>query len=97
MTQLIIVANIVAKSDKIDKVKQALLLLVEQTQKEPGCVTYTLHQDNKDDAHFVVYENWQSYELWQQHTKAQNFTNFLTEVDGCIDSITASELTAISQ
>ncbi|GHB77425.1 hypothetical protein GCM10008107_28680 [Psychrosphaera saromensis] len=72
------------------------MLLIEQTHKEPECVTYTLHQNNQDDAHFVFYENWQSYELWQQHVDAQNFKNYLAEVDGCIVSMNASELTAIS-
>lgn len=96
MTQLTIIANIFANTDKIDTVKRALLLLVEQTHIEPGCVTYTLHQNNQDDAHFVFYENWQSYELWQQHMEAQSIKNYLAKVEGCIASFTINELTAIS-
>ncbi|WP_165725890.1 putative quinol monooxygenase [Pseudoalteromonas sp. SA25] len=95
MTQLTIIANIFANTDKIDTVKSALLLLVEQTQKEPGCVTYTLHQNNQDDAHFVFYENWQNYELWQQHMEAQSIKNYLAKVEGCIASFTINELTTI--
>ncbi|MEI8624909.1 hypothetical protein P4S67_11890 [Pseudoalteromonas sp. B137] len=54
-----------------------------------------MHQNNQDDAHFVFYENWQSYELWQQHMEAQSIKNYLAKVEGCIASFTINELTAI--
>ncbi|WP_416383486.1 putative quinol monooxygenase [Psychrobacter sp. 28M-43] len=27
------------------------------------CINYDLHQDNKNPAHFIFYENWASREL----------------------------------
>ena len=48
MTQLTIVADIVAKQDKIELVKSELLKLIEPTLAEEGCINYDLHQDNNN-------------------------------------------------
>ena len=57
MLKLTIVANIEAKSDKIDFVKAELEKLIHITRSEDGCLQYDLHQDNENPAHFMFYEN----------------------------------------
>lgn len=96
MTKLTIVANITAKQDKIELVKTALLKLVELTRTEEGCVAYDLHQDNKNAAHFMVYEIWQSYEAWQVHGKTPHFTEFSAAIEGAIAESAVSQMTQIA-
>ena len=72
MPELTIVANIKAKSDKVDLVKAELEKLIETTRAEEGCLQYDLHQDNENPAHFLCYENWESRDLWQEHMGAQH-------------------------
>ena len=67
MSKLTIVANIKAKTDKIDLVKAELEELIDITRDEKGCLQYDLHQDNENPAHFMCYENWKSRELWREH------------------------------
>ena len=57
MSKLTIVANIKAKSDKIDLTKAELEKLIDITSAEEGCLKYDLHQDNENPAHFLFYEN----------------------------------------
>jgi len=57
MSKLTIVANITAKSDKIEFVKGELEKLIDITRAEEGCLQYDLHQDNEKPAHFMFYEN----------------------------------------
>lgn len=95
MTQLTIVANIKAQTDKVELVKTELLKLIDITRAEAGCINYDLHQDNDNPAHFLFFENWESRELWQNHMDAQHLVDFMTATDGAIEEFTVNEMTQI--
>ena len=95
MAKLTIVANIIAKTNKIDLVKAELLKLVEITRAEEGCLQYDLHQDNENLAHFMFYENWESRELWQVHMRAQHLQDYLAVTDGAVEEFIVNEMTKI--
>ena len=96
MPKLTIVANIKAKSDKIDLVKMELEKLINPTRAEEGCLQYDLHQDNDNSAHFVFYENWESRELWQVHMNNQNLKDYMTNTEGAVEEFTLNEMTHIA-
>ncbi|MBB1269813.1 putative quinol monooxygenase [Shewanella sp. SR44-3] len=95
MTQLTIVANIIAKANKVELVKAELVKLIETTRKETGCVNYDLHQDNANPAHFMFYENWQTRELWQVHMGNQHLKDYMAATDGAVDVFTLNEMTLV--
>ncbi|MCL6415518.1 antibiotic biosynthesis monooxygenase [Aestuariirhabdus sp. Z084] len=95
MSQLTIVANIIARADQVDLVKAELLKLIDVTRAEEGCINYDLHQDNENPAHFLFFENWQSRELWQTHMENQHLKDYLAAVEGAVDSFTLNEMTPI--
>lgn len=94
-TPLTIVANIIAKEDKVELVKNALIKLIEPTRAEQGCINYDLHQDNENPAHFMFFENWSSRELWQQHMNNQHLADYLEETEGAVDTFTVNEMTFV--
>ena len=97
MAKLTIVANIKAKADKIELVKEELLKLVALTRAEDeGCITYNLHQDNENPAHFLVYENWESNELLQKHIDSEHFKACMAVTEGVMEEFTVNEMTRIA-
>ncbi|ANO32695.1 antibiotic biosynthesis monooxygenase [Vibrio breoganii] len=96
MTKLTIVANIIAKEDKIELVKAELLKLIDVTRAEEGCINYDLHQDNENPAHFMFYENWVSRELWQTHMSNQHLADYMAATDGAVDQFILNEMTQIA-
>ena len=96
MKQLTIVANIIAKADKIGLVKTELEKLFAPTLKEKGCINYDLHQDNDNPAHFLFYENWQSRELWQDHMNNQHLKEYMAATEGAVESFTLNEMTMVN-
>jgi quinol monooxygenase YgiN len=96
MTQLIIVANIIAKANKVELVKAELFKLIEPTRKEAGCVNYELHQDNANPSHFMFYETWQSRELWQAHMGNQHLKDYMAATDGAVDVFTLNEMSQVT-
>ncbi|WP_299808547.1 putative quinol monooxygenase [uncultured Roseibium sp.] len=95
MSKLTIVANIHARPEKIELVKAELLKLVPITRAEKGCITYDLHQDNEDPAHFMFYENWESREIWQEHMNAPHLAAYIAATDGAVAEFTLNEMTQI--
>ena len=96
MPELTIIANITAKSDKIEFVKAELKKLINITRSEEGCLLYNLHQDNENPAHFLFYENWESRELWQTHMSAQHLQDYIAATDGSIEIFTLHEMTKLA-
>lgn len=96
MANLTIVANIIAKTDKVELVKTELLKLIDVTRAEEGCINYNLHQDNENPAHFMFYENWISRELWQTHMGNQHLKDYMAATDGAVDSFVLNEMTKIA-
>ncbi|GIU50975.1 MULTISPECIES: putative quinol monooxygenase [Shewanella] len=96
MTKLTIVANIIAKADKVDLVKAELLKLIEMTRAEAGCINYDLHQDNENPAHFMFYENWDTRELWQTHMGNTHLAEYMAATEGAVDQFILNEMTQIA-
>ena len=95
MTQLTIVANIIANPDKVDLVKTELVKLIDVTRAEEGCINYNLHQDNENPAHFMFHENWASRELWQAHMGNQHLRNYMAATEGAVAQFTVNEMTIV--
>ncbi|WP_153913025.1 putative quinol monooxygenase [Shewanella sp. TC10] len=96
MTKLTIVANIIAKADKVELVKTELLKLIEITRAEAGCINYDLHQDNENPAHFMFYENWETRELWQTHMGNTHLAQYMSATEGAVEQFILNEMTQIA-
>lgn len=95
MPNLTIVANITANPGKTDLVKAELEKLIAITRAEDGCLTYDLHQDNDNPAHFMFYETWESRELWQAHMQAPHLAAYMAATEGAVAEFTLHEMTLI--
>ncbi|WP_085907759.1 putative quinol monooxygenase [Kiloniella majae] len=95
MSNLTIVANIHAKSDKIDLVRTELEKLIAITRAEEGCLQYDLHQDNDNPAHFMFFESWENRELWQIHMNAPHLAAYMAATDGAVENFTLNEMSQI--
>ncbi|MCF2948006.1 antibiotic biosynthesis monooxygenase [Paraglaciecola aquimarina] len=95
MPHLTIVANITAKADKVELVKNELLKLVQPSLKDAGCINYVLHQDNVNPTLFMFYENWQTRELWQEHMNTSHVKALNEATEGAIEHVSLQEMTGI--
>ncbi|EHA1081719.1 putative quinol monooxygenase [Photobacterium damselae] len=95
MSKLTVVANIVAKEGQIDLVKSELLKLIDVTRAEDGCISYDLHQDNENPAHFVFFENWSSEDKLQAHLNNTPIAEYVKATEGAIELFTINKMTHI--
>ena len=55
-----IVARLIAKPDRVDRVRSILSDLVKPTCNESGCISYELLQNRTDETDFAFVEEWES-------------------------------------
>ena len=95
MSQVTVVATVVAKKNCIDAVKAELLKLIAPTRNEDGCSEYRLHQDNDDPARFIFYENWESPDCLAKHMNSAHIRNYVAAVGDLLMERTVHKLTEV--
>jgi len=88
MNELKIVATIVVKEEYKDELLVALKKVVDETRKEPGNISYELHEDTTNLLKYVILEVWKSAEVIDLHNESIHFGEFKKAIDGKIDSLT---------
>lgn len=96
MSELTVVAKVIAKKESIESVKSELLKLIEPTRKEAGCRGYNLHQDNEDPAVFIFYETWDNPACLESHMNTEHFRNYVAAVGNLLAEKVVHKMTRIA-
>lgn len=67
-----VVAKCTVKADSIDEYIRISKELVEETQKEEGCIFYSLHQDVNDPTILTCLETWTTQEALDAHLQSEH-------------------------
>ena len=62
-----VLARLKAKKGMEEQLKQAILACVAPTRAEAGCINYDLHQLSDDKGDLILYENWVSKKILEEH------------------------------
>ena len=84
MKTVTVVTKLKAKEGKEEALKQTLLLLVENSRKEEGCINYDLHVSDHDNGYFMIYSKWESTHTLSKHMSTPFFRDTLTIIEGII-------------
>lgn len=95
MSNITIVAKVVAKKDALEAVKTELLKLIVPTRREKGCIEYRLHQDNQDSAVFLFYETREDAASVEKHINTEHYKAYVRALDGMIAEKVVHKMTGI--
>jgi quinol monooxygenase YgiN len=95
MSQLTIVAKLVAKKESVGSVRSELLKMIAPTRSESGCIEYNLHQDNDDPAVFILYENWESVAGFETHKSTEHYKAYVRALDGLLEEKVVNKMTLV--
>lgn len=87
MSELKIIATIVAKPEFDNEIVGILKAVVEGSRKEDGNVSYTLHRDTKNLLKYIIVEVWKSQEAIDYHNNTPHFTTFAKAIEGKIQEL----------
>jgi quinol monooxygenase YgiN len=72
MSEIHVFANVTAAPGNADKLREVLTALVAPTKKEPGVISYILHEDIKTPGNFYVYEVYKDQAAVDAHMNSSH-------------------------
>ncbi len=93
---IVVCAKVLAKTGRLELVKEELLKLIAPTRAEKGCISYELHQDNDNENIFIFFEHWESMEALDTHLATQHIADYLKATEGCVSEFIVKKMTKIS-
>ncbi len=66
----------VADSGEVEKAREALMLMVAETLKEEGCITYSFAQDIVEPTIVRIFEKWKDQATLDAHMESAHMLAF---------------------
>lgn len=80
-----VIAKSFVKKDKIEKVLELAKMLVEETVKEDGCISYEMYQDDKTPSTLIMVEEWETNEALNNHMSSDHFKRIVPQMGEFMD------------
>ena len=77
---LIVAGEVVVEEGSVERVRDALRIMEEETRKEPGCRTYAFSVDVNDPTMLRIFERWDSMDALEQHFETPHMAAFGAEI-----------------
>ena len=75
-----VIAKFFVKEDKVEEFLKLASVLVEESRKEEGCVSYNLLQDVSNPQTLIMVEEWESAKILKTHIASAHFTSIIPEM-----------------
>lgn len=79
---LVIAGRIVIDTANREKAIAAAVEMMQETHKEPGCISYTFSADLTEAGAFRIFEEWESQKALDAHFKAPHMAKFQGQMGG---------------
>lgn len=75
-----VIAKFFVKEDKVEEFLKLASVLVEESRKEEGCVSYNLLQDVSNSQILIMVEEWESAKILKTHMASAHFTSIIPKM-----------------
>lgn len=72
-----VVAKSKVKTNELEKYKELVKFLIDETRKEEGCISYDLFQDINDPSILTFIEEWEDEEALKTHMESKHFVKYV--------------------
>lgn len=87
MSEIRIVATLIAKPEHTATIHRAVERVVEPSRQEVGNIQYDLHEEIGHKGTYVFFEVWASQEAVDHHNNTVHFQNFVKEIEGKLEML----------
>lgn len=75
-----VIAKFFVKEEKVEEFLKLASVLVEESRKEEGCVSYNLLQDVSNPQTLIMVEEWESAGILKTHMASAHFTSIIPKM-----------------
>ncbi len=94
---MMIIAKLSIKAEKIKDFTEAAKVMIENSNKEPGCKSYQLYQDPYDNTKFVFVEQYNNQAAVDAHFAADYFKAFGPKVADLVAGPTQIKIVSMAK
>ena len=76
-----VIAKSVIKEGQIENYLKEVDVLITETRKEEGCISYELFQDINSENIFFLIEEWESKEDLEKHKLTDHIINIIPKIN----------------
>lgn len=95
--KMVIVATLIVKPDKIEDFETAAKDIVEQSNKETGCLSYQLLHDPYNLSKFVFVEEYKNQDAVNAHFAADYYKAFGPKIGDLIDGAAEIKIFSVAK
>jgi quinol monooxygenase YgiN len=81
---MMITAKLTVKQDKVKEFISAAKVMIDNSNKEPGCKSYQLYQDPYDQTKFIFVEEYKDQAAVDAHFATEYFKAFGPKISGLV-------------
>jgi len=74
------VIDVFAKLQSVEKVRSALLGVLEPTRKEDGCLKYKLFENMADHCQFTLIGAWENEDAFEDHLQSDHYRKLDSDI-----------------
>lgn len=87
MKELKIVAQILVKKEYQNELEKVFQVLVDETRKEEGNISYDLFQTLENPLEYTIIETWKSQDAINIHNSTPHFNTFKEAINERVDNL----------
>ena len=57
--------------------------MTQQSRKEKGCISYTVHQNTQNPLHYCIIEQWEDENAIAYHNNTEHFKTLVPQMRDC--------------
>ena len=76
---IVVIAHYRTSPDRVAEVRAVLADHSRASENEPGCISFSVHQDSEDPARFALFEAYEDEEAFQAHRRSRHFRDNITD------------------
>ena len=80
MNMVKVIARSVITDGGLEPALELYRLLVQETVKEPGCISYELYQELDEPNHLTLMEEWVDLDALHHHTETPHFIDLVAKL-----------------
>jgi quinol monooxygenase YgiN len=84
---IVLIVHMTIKPGTEEECKRLCRVMVEESNKEPGCLQYVAHHSTENPLNFSFYEQYADEAALEAHRTSAHFTRYIT---GAVDAMVTS-------
>ena len=79
---LVIAGTVSIDPANVETATEAAIVMMQETRKEPGCISYTFSASLEEPGTYRIFEEWESQEALDAHFTAPHMATFQKAMGG---------------